>query len=233
LLRQNHRLQCQWQNNPGFNISLQFVKVVIFDFDGTIADSFDAVLKIVNQMAIEFGFEPLNPAEVKRLRNLSSREIVRQSKVSMLRLPILLRRLKTELNREIGQLQPIEGMPEALATLKQRGDRLGIVTSNSRENVEAFLKAQNLDDLFDFIYSGMTIFGKGKILKRILRENHLNGGAVFYVGDETRDIEAAQKTGIQVVAVSWGFNSKQALLEQMPDFLIDQAHELVKAIHEE
>jgi phosphoglycolate phosphatase len=210
---------------------LQFVKVVIFDFDGTIADSFDAVLRIVNRMAIEFGFAPVDPKEVKRLRNLNSREIVMQSKVPLLRLPLLLRRLKSELNREICQLQPVVGMPEMLIELHQRGDRLGIVTSNSRENVEAFLKTHQLEELFDFIYSGTTIFGKGKILKRILRENQLNGKTVFYVGDETRDIEAAKKTGIQVIAVSWGFNSKQALFEQMPDFLVDQPPEIVSAIH--
>lgn len=207
------------------------MKVVIFDFDGTIADSFDAVLRIVNRMAIEFGFEPVDPKEVKRLRNLNSREIVMQSKVPLLRLPLLLRRLKSELNREICQLQPVIGMPETLIELHQRGDRLGIVTSNSRENVEAFLKTHQLEELFDFIYSGTTIFGKGKILKRILRENQLNGETVFYVGDETRDIEAAKKTGIQVIAVSWGFNSKQALFEQIPTFLIDQPQEMVAAIH--
>jgi HAD superfamily hydrolase (TIGR01549 family) len=209
------------------------VKVIIFDFDGTIADSFDTVLGIVNRLALEFGFEPFNLDEVKQLRNLNSREIVRQSqsRISVFRLVLLLRRLKAEVNREIRRLQPIDGMTETLWALKQRGDRLGIVTSNSYENVSAFLETHGLKDWFEFIYTGTTIFGKGKVLRRVLRDNTLNAAALIYVGDETRDIEAAKKTGIRVVAVSWGFNSKEILAEQHPDFLIQYPHQLVEVIN--
>jgi phosphoglycolate phosphatase-like HAD superfamily hydrolase len=58
------------------------VKVIVFDFDGTIADSFAAVLRITNQLAAEFGYAPARLEDVPRLKNLSSREIVKQSKVS-------------------------------------------------------------------------------------------------------------------------------------------------------
>lgn len=208
------------------------MKVVIFDFDGTIADSFDTVLGIINRLAIEFGFEPFNLDEVKRLRNLNSREIVRQSqsRISVFRLALLLRRLKAEVSREMRRLQPIEGMRETLWALKQRGDRLGIVTSNSSENVNAFLEIHGLKDWFEFIYTGTTIFGKGKMLRRVLRDNALDAATLIYVGDETRDIEAAKKTGIQVIAVSWGFNSKEILAEQHPDFLIQYPQELLDVI---
>lgn len=206
------------------------MKVIIFDFDGTIADSFAAVLKITNQLALEFGYAPARPEDVPRLKNLSSREIVKQSKVSPFKLPFLLRRLRGELNREMEQLQPIAGMKPALLALKQQGYRLGIVTSNSCENVVAFLKAQKLDTLFDFVDSGLALFGKGRVIQRILRQQHLNPEDVIYVGDETRDIEAARKIGIKVISVSWGYNSSQALAAENPDFLIHQPEELLQVV---
>lgn len=206
------------------------MKVIIFDFDGTIADSFAAVLKIANQLAPQFGYALTWPEDIPRLKNLSSREIVKQSKVSPFKLPFLLRRLRGELNREMEQLELIVGMKTALLTLKQQGYRLGIVTSNSRENVVAFLKAQELDTIFDFVGSGLALFGKGRVIQRILKQHRLNPEDVIYVGDETRDIEAARKIGIKVISVSWGYNSSQALAAENPDFLIHRPEELLQVV---
>lgn len=206
------------------------MKVIIFDFDGTIADSFEMVLTISNRLAAEFGYLPALPEDIKRLKALSSREILRQAKVPFFRLPFLLRRLRFELNREICKLSPIPGIKEALQELKQQGHLLGIVTSNSVENVAEFLKAQGMEDLFDFIGSGLTLFGKGKVIQRIIKQQQLDPLTVIYVGDETRDIEAARKIQIQAIAVTWGFNSSEALLEQKPDFLISHPRELVEVV---
>jgi phosphoglycolate phosphatase len=206
------------------------VKVIIFDFDGTIADSFAIVLDITNRLAPEFGYPPALPEDVERLRNLSSREIVRQSKVSPLKIPFLVRRLRGELYREIPHLKPIPGIQAALLSLKQQGYHLGIVTSNSRKNVAAFLAAQELSEMFDFIGSGLALFGKGRIIQRILRQQRVAPKDVVYVGDETRDIEAARKIGIKVISVSWGYNTSQALAAENPDYLIHQPEELLQVV---
>jgi HAD superfamily hydrolase (TIGR01509 family) len=206
------------------------VNVIIFDFDGTIADSFEIVLQITNRLAPEFGYPPAQPNDVALLRNLSSREIVKQSKVSPFKIPFLVRRLRSELHREIPHLQPIPGIKTALLGLKQQGYRLGIVTSNSRENVGDFLTAQQLDDLFDFVSSGLTLFGKGRIIQRILKQHGFAPQDVIYVGDETRDIEAARKIGIKVISVAWGYNTSQALAAENPDVLIYQPEELLQAV---
>ena len=206
------------------------MKVIIFDFDGTIADSFNAVLRISNRLAAEFGYPSTSPEAADQLKHLSSREILRRSNVALWKLPFLVRRFQIELNREICQLHSIAGIKEALLALKQQGDQLGIVTSNSKENVAEFLTAQGWDNLFDFVDTGLTLFGKGRIIQRILKQHNLPRELAIYVGDETRDIEAARKIAIPVIAVSWGFNSKQALATHAPDALIDRPSELVDAV---
>lgn len=206
------------------------MKVILFDFDGTIADSFVPVLKIANQLASEYGYPAVQPEEIEHLQNLGSREIVRRSGVSLIQLPFLLMRLRRELNREIHRLQPFPSLEAALVALKQRGYVLGIATSNSRENVLAFLEAQSLGNLIDMIGTGLTLFGKDRVIQRILKRHKLDPAIVIYVGDETRDIEAARKICIKMVAVSWGYSSSQVLAAHQPDRLIHHPDELIGAI---
>ncbi len=206
------------------------LKAIIFDFDGTVADTFDTIVEISNRLALEFGYKQAAPDEIEQIKNLSSREIIRQSGVSIFKLPFILKRLKNELNNEIHRLAPLPGIREALQDLKMQGYRLGIITSNDRENVTLFLEKNQLKELFEFVYSGATIFGKSRVIDRFLKQNHLAPEEVIYVGDETRDIEAAKRSKIKMISVSWGFNSKTVLAKHNPDFLIHHPNQLIQVI---
>lgn len=206
-------------------------KVVIFDFDGTIADTVDALISIANRLAKEFGYVQITPEELALLRNLTSREIINYSGISVFKIPFLVKKVKGELKSKIPELKPIPGMKEALINLKNAGHRLGIITSNSKDNVTEFLRINELDNLFEFIYSGITIFGKTTIINNLLKQKQLKPEEVIYVGDETRDIEASKKANIKVVAVSWGFNSPEVLAKQNPNYLIHHPSELLDVVN--
>jgi phosphoglycolate phosphatase-like HAD superfamily hydrolase len=62
----------------------------------------------------------------------------------------------------------------------------------------------------DFIYTS-TLFGKSRALSQALSKEHLDPREVIYIGDEVRDVEACQKCGLNVIAVTWGLNSQTAL----------------------
>ena len=205
-------------------------KVIMFDFDGTIADTVDALVSITNRLAVEFGYKQTTQEELAQIQNLNSKEIIKQSGISIFKLPFLLRKVKAELNKEIQRVRPISGIKEALIELKNQGNRLGILTSNSSANVVTFLETNGLEDLFDFIYSGKTLFGKSKVINNLLKQENIDPKTAIYVGDETRDIEAARKSHIKAIAVSWGFNSAEVLAKQNPDFLIHQPNQLIEVI---
>ena len=183
------------------------LKVIIFDFDGTLADTIDILLNITNRLSAEFGFKSATKEELAQLSNLTSWQILKYSGISIFKLPLLIRKLKAELRSEIPNIQLFPGIKEVLLELKKLGFQLGIITSNSRENVLASLEINGLQGTFTFIYSGST-FGKHKVINRWLKREHRNAEEVVYVGDEIRDIDAAKKTRIKVIAVSWGFNSQ-------------------------
>ncbi|MGB3493827.1 MAG: HAD-IA family hydrolase [Elainellaceae cyanobacterium] len=207
------------------------MKVVIFDFDGTLGDTLDVLLAIANHLAYEFNYPPLDRDTLQRFQQMDSREVLRQSQISIFKIPFLMRRLKLEMSHHMESIQLFEGMEDALRELHAHGHRLGILTSNSAENVEAFLEAQQIRHLFDFVYSGKTIFGKHRVLKRIFRQHNIDLSTAIYVGDETRDIEAAKKVAIDTISVTWGFNTRPILERHQPTHVIDTPGELVHILN--
>ncbi|HEY9832550.1 MAG TPA: HAD-IA family hydrolase [Stenomitos sp.] len=205
-------------------------KVIVFDFDGTLADTFDALVMITNRLALEFGYPPTTPEELPKLRNLSSKDIISTSGVPLFKIPFFLNKVREYLHQEILNLQTINGIQEALIQLKHEGYCLGILTSNSEENVNLFLKKHGMQDLFDFIYSETSLFSKDKSLRQLIKKNNFSVDEIIYVGDETRDIEASKKIHIKVIAVTWGFNSREILAKHNPDFLIQKPSELIEVL---
>ncbi|MEO1131676.1 MAG: HAD hydrolase-like protein [Cyanobacteria bacterium J06639_1] len=203
---------------------------VLFDFDGTLADTLDTVVEIANRLAAEFGYEPVTRAELEELQRLDAGEILRRSRVSILKIPALIRRLRAELHQELPHLHPIPGIEAALQNLHAEGHVLGVLTSNSLENVTAFLDARHLASYFSFVHSGLTLFGKGRIMRRLLVRYELSPERTIYVGDEIRDIEAARFARASSIAVSWGFNARERLAKSSPDRLVDRPEELPVAI---
>lgn len=203
-------------------------RVVIFDFDGTIADTFPAILKIVNLHAKDFGFSPINPREFEKLRNKSLQELIKKFKISFFKLPFILIEGRRELNREMDNVRLFPGIKETLLALKEKGLRLSILTSNSEGNVKKLLERYNLDGIFDFIHAEFDLFGKAKNLKNLMQKNKLLATDVIYVGDEIRDIEACKANNVQIISVTWGFNKKEILQKYKPDYIVDKPEEIIK-----
>ena len=198
----------------------------IFDFDGTLANTLEAMLTIANRYAGEFGYKQIQPDEIEYYRSLSTFSVIHELGISMVKLPFIARKVRAELFQQIEEIKPVPGIKNTLLHLGNNGNRLGILTSNSKANVNRFCQGHQLAG-FEFIYSGTSVFGKTRMLKKILSRHCLNTREVLYVGDETRDIIAAREMGIRTIAVSWGANSVKALKAENPDFLIHRPAELV------
>jgi phosphoglycolate phosphatase len=201
---------------------------LIFDFDGTLADTLGAAVGVYNKLAKTYGLRKVSPEEIPLLQEFEVKELLAHLGVSKLRLPGLLARGRKELRRDITTLDFNEGLPEILPILREQCSCFGILTSNSTENVEAFLDAKGMRDLFTFISSTSKLSKKHKHLRAIEKTFSLERSQMLYVGDETRDIRAAQKAGIHVAAATWGFNSLNSLEKQNPTHVLDSAQDLLK-----
>jgi phosphoglycolate phosphatase len=204
-------------------------KLIIFDFDGTLADTLGALLRISNRLAPEFGYPQIGDEQLANLKYLSSWEIIKLSKVALWKLPFLLKRVKEEFPREVGNVKLFPGVIELLNTLKLQGYRLGIVSSNAEANIRSLLSKNQIEHLFDFVTTAST-FGKGRTIERLIRQYQCPKSDVIYIGDEIRDIQAARSISIRVVAVGWGFNAPTALIDRQPDLFITKPIALLNAL---
>lgn len=206
---------------------------VIFDFDGTIAATLEAARVAYNNIASSSGYKQIAPEDIPILREEKLNDILKILGVSKLQAPSLLMKGRALLREELASVPVIEGMKEVLLAMKASSKLIGILTSNSAENVRLFLEANDLSDCIDSIQTTSSLAGKSRCLKRMLKSLEDDGRAqagVIYVGDEVRDVEACQKVKIDVAAVTWGFNARSALVDAKPSYVVDSPEELLEIV---
>ncbi len=202
---------------------------IYFDFDGTIADSLALGLEISDFLAEKYNFKKIDRSKINYYKTLTAKELFKDLKIPIYKLPILAPVFKLEINRRIEQLVIFEGMESVLKKLSEN-HFLGILTSNSVENVKKFLEKYKLLHIFSDIKSELQLFGKHLSLNKIIRQNKIEKENFIYVGDEVRDIEAAKKTGIKIISVTWGFNLSTTLKKYSPNFLAEKPSDILKFV---
>ena len=205
-------------------------RTLVFDFDGTIADTLGETRRIFNQIAPEYGIRQVEEHELAGLRHLSLKQLLSHLGVPKRRVPSLISRGTGMLRGRIVQLNMIEGMPEVIIELRHHVERIGILTSNTTANVELFLRTHRLREPFDFISSTSKLTGKAKHLRAIRKTFSLRHDEMLYIGDELRDVKASQKAGIPVAAVTWGFNSHESLAAESPEYLFTQPKDFLRLL---
>jgi phosphoglycolate phosphatase len=203
------------------------IKTVIFDFDGTIADSFKLVAEIAYELT---GIPRKSDEEVMRLRKLPLLKAVREVHIPLAHIPRLLLQGRQKMHERIVEVKPFAGVPEVLQSLHEEGHHLLVMSSNSENNVRSFLRANKLESCFDGVYGGASIFSKAGGLRKILRRNRLDAKQCFYVGDEVRDIVGATRAGITPISVTWGYQAPEALEKYTPHALIHKPADLLKSL---
>ena len=201
------------RRSPGYALA-------IFDFDGTLANSGDWFLSIVEDLARRFRFRAARMDELEMLRGLSSREVIRHLGISRWKLPAIARHVHALLAEQIDQIAPFDGIDALLETLEAGGVRLAIVTSNSEANVRTVLTPATIARI-ELFECGASLFGKARLFRRVLRRSGLAPHQVIAIGDETRDITAARKAGVSAGAVLWGYANRAALTRLEPDVLFE------------
>ena len=160
---------------------------VIFDFDGTLADTLELMLRLYNESTEEFGTLPVDINEVDELRALGYKGAMKQKKIRLTRLPKIVVHIIREMKQHMHEVSPHEGIIPMLQDLQNRGISIGVLTSNNAALVQDFFDTNGFPE-FDFVVSEKTLFGKEKALRRIMKRHRLKKERVVYVGDEPRAV---------------------------------------------
>lgn len=202
-------------------MNLSNSKVIIFDFDGTIANTLEIIAESYNKIAPFYNCKILNFEEKERFRSLRPMEFFKECNISPLLIPVFSLHIKAELFGKINDVKIFSGIAEAIFQLKSKNYVLGLMSSNSKKNIYAFLKTNQIYQYFDFVHSGKNIFGKDQVVSNLIRKYSIIKQNLIYVGDEVRDVEAMKKIHVKVVAVTWGFNSRDILELHSPDAIAE------------
>ncbi|HUD10308.1 MAG TPA: HAD hydrolase-like protein [Candidatus Saccharimonadales bacterium] len=203
---------------------------IIFDFDGTIADSFDVIVAIVGDLTGHS--ETVDQMSVQELRQQPLLVVARQLGVHPWKVPFLLVRGRMLMSRRMHEVKLYVGMGKVIEQLHGEGHELFILSSNSSRNVRTFLHTHHLESHFVDVRGSVSLFGKARELKRMLRRNNLSNDKTWYVGDETRDIDAAKAAIVRCIAVAWGFTSPTTLKASQPTAIAEQPEYIVQIINQ-
>jgi phosphoglycolate phosphatase len=204
------------------------MSVIIFDFDGTIADSLAVVLELFYEMT---GHPALTAEEIAVLRRTPSvRQVAKAVGITPRQIPRVLMKGRALMSSRLDEVRPFTGIDSVLAALHADGHRLLMISSNSRPNVEGFLRTHQLDQYFDEVYGGIGLLRKAGALAKVIRQNRSDPSECFYIGDEVRDILAAKKARVRSVAVAWGYNDYDILAAEQPFAVAKAPQDLLKLL---
>jgi phosphoglycolate phosphatase len=190
--------------------------LALFDFDGTLADSFDFFLASQNALAVRHGFATIDAAQIEEFRGLEPREIMRRQGVPLWKMPFIAKDFMTMMARDGAHVRAFNGVTGALRKLAESGMKLAIVTSNSEDNVRRVLGPDGMAHI-DVVDSGADMFGKRRRLERVAKRCGTMPRSTIYIGDQTTDARAARAAGMAFGAVLWGYASSGLLASQSPD----------------
>lgn len=204
-------------------------KHIVFDFDGTLVDSIDVVVKVYNELAIKYKFNTLNSSDYRMMMNFSLKEKIKALNVPMRRVHLIKRfsqEFKNNYSVHLKSLRLFDGVVEVIKQLNEKGYTISIITSNSKTNILEYMKHQEVF-YFKQVMSSNGLFGKDKTLKKYMKDNRLHSSELMYIGDEVRDIQACKKANVEIIAVTWGVDPREALVIERPDHLADEPKDIL------
>jgi phosphoglycolate phosphatase len=194
-------------------------RLVILDFDGTLADSWPWFRAILPDAMRHFGLAPITADQAEAMRGEPPRDLLRRLGIPAWQIP----RIALHLRRLAQDAPPpplFPGIPAMLRRLRAAGVTLAIASSNSDRQIARSLGPE-LDALIAHRAVEASLFGKAARFRRLLRDSRIAADHALAIGDEARDIEAAREAGISCGAVTWGYATAARLAAERPDMMFE------------
>jgi phosphoglycolate phosphatase len=203
-------------------------RLVIFDFDGTLADTFPWVLGAMNDVADRFKFRRVRDGELDDLRHCDAREVMRRLGIPRWKLPMIARYVRARMAEDIDQIQMFPGAGEMIDELADAGVKLAVVSANGEETIRRVLGPRA--GRISAIAAGVSLFGKRGKLLRMSRMIDVEAGHTMVIGDEIRDLRAARSARMAFGAVTWGLTRGEALAAGGPAALFSEMADISKLL---
>jgi HAD superfamily hydrolase (TIGR01509 family) len=209
---------------------------VIFDMDGTLADSIDHYYAMACEIVEAAHAPPISRERVCELMGSGDPDLLRKllppdfpdSEATLAR---ILRERFSAWMRGGEEIEPLPGCVELLHQLHARGHKLGIATSSGR--ALPYLDRWGVRELFDAIVGREDVSRRKPhpdVIVHCLQQLGLEPDDAVYVGDSPIDIEAGRAAGLCTVGVLTGNSTREVLAGVLPDHILENAPELLSLL---
>ena len=202
-------------------------KIIIFDFDGTIADSKKLYVDTIHHSLLEHCFLVRNqqisehPKNAKHFFGYPKSGVTKalgpKLEATLKNLnkfsPELMKKLKMQINSDITKkaksLKLCPYAKEALEKLKQKGWKIMLLTNSAGKFISAFLKHNEIEKYFDRLFYAENFSSKESAIRQIAKRYNAKISDVRYVADKLSDVKIAKNVGCRVIislACSWDKN---------------------------
>jgi len=206
------------------------IRGIIFDFDGTLIDSYGAIGESLNHARAAFSLEPVSLEEVKKMVGHGLEQLIEQS-IGADRVADGVRLFREKYDticREQTTLLP--QVKETIEELDRRGYQMGIATNKPSFFARPILNALEMDHLFEEVVGPNDVQNPKpdpEMLEMVMMRIGLGPEEVVYIGDMPIDVEAARSAGLPIYAVATGSAGRQELLDARPDRLLNRFGDLL------
>ena len=212
-------------------------RTVIFDLDGTLLDTISDLAAAANYVCRENDWPEYTVAEVESMVGNGIPKLVERFSPENTRSPLMLANTLHQFNRYYGahnmeSTHPYPGIPELLRELHDRGLQMA-VCSNKADNFSRAIVEHYYPGVFDLVrgnLNGMPVKPDPTVVREIMRDLDASYLSAVMVGDSSVDIQTGHNAGIKACGVTWGFRSRENLVEAAADAIADTPAELGKLL---
>lgn len=204
------------------------MRLLLFDFDGVISDSFVPLFEAVKAACREIGLD----LDEQQYRDLFLKN-VKQAEKDMVKDEKKFQKLQELIREKVrSAYRRVKLFEFAPALIKALGEQhlLAIISSTAPEVIMKKLGEYNLGKYFRSILGPERALSKQDKFKKILQEFSIPNHHVFFISDTVGDLLEGNQFGLKTIAVTWGFHDRSTLAQARPDFLIDTPHELLEIV---
>ncbi len=201
-------------------------KLIIFDFDGVILDSFEVAFSILSKLNKKYGLFPLEERE--HLEDLFEGNVWENYEKMGLKGKIkksFTEEFKQEYQKKKKELKFYSNISSLLKKISRRFT-LAIISSNHSSSIKGLLQKNKLDGYISSILGAEMVGNKKKKIGFILDKLKITPNNTYFVSDTTGDIIEAKETNIHTIGVTWGYHSFERLEKSKPDKIVNAVKEL-------
>lgn len=209
---------------------------ILFDLDGTLLNTLNDLADSVNAVMRKEGYQQRTKEEIREfigdgLKTLMERSLpLGTSEEEILRCLAMFREIY--LRNMQNQTKPYDEIPTVLKRLKEMGIKVGVVSNKADEATKEMCKHYFQGDVDVAIGDNQERKKKPDPdnVYAALQQLDSDKDKTLYVGDSNIDVITAKNAGLRCVGVTWGYRSRETLLEAGADHIIDKPNQLITLV---